>query len=102
MDEVKVGQLTIIASGTCNFISKLLQGGKKWWLLAQLYRDFHRFFVLEVSAMSRFKNIICIDTIITSKRQEKEKRILYKPMKKWEQLQLTFKNSKSEKGQNDY
>ena len=28
MDEVKVGKLPIIASYTCNFISKLLQGGK--------------------------------------------------------------------------
>ena len=28
MNEVKVGKLPIIASYTCNFISKLLQGGK--------------------------------------------------------------------------
>ena len=29
MNEVKVGKLPIIASYTCNFISKLLQGGQK-------------------------------------------------------------------------
>ena len=35
MIEVKVGKLPVIAS-TCNFISKLLQRGKIWWLFAQL------------------------------------------------------------------
>ena len=78
MNEVKVGKLPIIASYTCNFISKFLQGGQKYggFLLnctkiPLLSKNSTACFVLEVSTMSRFQNRICIAS------QEKENRIIY-------------------------
>ena len=69
-------------------------------LFAQLYKTFTDCFVLEiltVGTVSRFQNRICI-----IESQEKENFIYYILMKKWEQLQLTLNNSKSEEGRGDY
>ena len=74
MNEVKVGKLPIIVSYTCNFISKLLQGGAKiWWLFAQLYKNPTDCFVLDgptVSVVPRFQNRVC------SPHQEKERNMV--------------------------
>ena len=59
-------------------------------------------FELKVSTVSRFQNIIRIDAIIKSASQEKENKILCVAMRKWEELQLTLDNSKSEKSQGYY
>ena len=56
VNEVKVGKLPIIASYTCKFISKLVQGTKIWSLFAELYKNPTDFFVMEVSTVSRFQN----------------------------------------------
>ena len=58
MNEVKVGKLSIIASYTCNFISKLLQGGKNMFCVGRPNCE-----------CSRFQNTVC------SPHQEKEKNI---------------------------
>ena len=68
MNEVKVGKLSIIASYTCTFISKLLQRGKN---MVGFCSTSARCFVLEVSTVSRFQNRICIAN------QEKQNKILY-------------------------
>ena len=49
-----------MASYNCNFISKLLQGGKIWWIFAQLLKNSTHCFVLKLSTVSRFQNRICI------------------------------------------
>ena len=61
MNEVKAEKLPILASYTCSFIWKLLQGAKIWMLFSQLYKNPTDFFVLEVSTVVRvdFKIRMC-------------------------------------------
>ena len=58
--------------------------------------------MLEVSAVGRFQNKFCIDSIITSASQEKESKVLCIAMKEWHEMQLALDNSKSQKEQGDY
>ena len=41
MNQIKVGKLAIIASNTCNFISKLLQGTKIMVVSCSTVQKFH-------------------------------------------------------------
>ena len=84
MNEVKVGK----ASHTCNFISKLLQGGKNIVAFCSTVRRLS-LIVLCWKTLGRFQNRICIVSIIISSDQERESKILYIAMKRWE-LQLTL------------
>ena len=74
MNEVKVGKLPNIVSYTCNFISKLLQGGQKYggFLHNCINIPLHCF-VLDgptVSVVPRFQNRVC------SPHQEKERNMV--------------------------
>ena len=71
MIEVKIGKLSIIASYTCNFISQLFHGGKNMAAFCSTVWKLHWLFVLEVSTVTRFQNIIC------TANPEKENKILY-------------------------
>ena len=44
MNQIKVGKLAIIASNTCNFISKLLQGTKIMVVSCSTVQKFHWLF----------------------------------------------------------
>ena len=50
----------------------------------------------------RFQYRICIASIITSASRERENKTLSTAMKKWEKLQLTLDNSKSEERESDF
>ena len=66
MNDGKVGKLPIIASYTCNLISKSLQGGKNMCFLLICTKTSTDCFVLEDAVVYRFQTRICIISIITS------------------------------------
>ena len=66
MNEVKIGNLPKLAIFEFFFLN-YLKGAKIWWLFAELYKNPTDCFVLAVSTVSRFQNII------GSPDQEKEK-----------------------------
>ena len=57
---------------------------------------------MEVVTVGRSQYRICIASIITSASQEKENKTLSTAMKKWEKLQLTLDNSKSEERESNF
>ena len=60
MNEVKVGKLPIIASYTCNFISKLLQGGKNIMAFCSAVQKFYWLFCAGSLEQEKENKILCI------------------------------------------
>ena len=80
VNEVNVRKLPtdIIVSYTCNFISKLLQGGKGGFLLTM--QKFHRlFYVGNFDCESRFQNGICVRPFQKKKQTGKRAKMVKDP-----------------------
>ena len=75
---------------TCNLISNLLRVGKNivafWYNCRKTSNDC---FALKVLTVGRLQNKNCIVSIITLAGQEKDNKIVYIAMKKWEKLQYS-------------
>ena len=76
------------------------KGEKIWWLFAQLFKNPTDCFVLEVLAVTTLRVDFKIESALLKVRRKKIK--CYILMNKWEQLQLTLNDSKSEEGDGDY